>query len=289
MKRSVWLICLVWLSLQTALAKNPTKIIMTGCGMTKLIMIDRETNKVEWSHELRKTDDCNDIEITKQNNILFAYKHGARMIDWDENLLWDYKVNNKEELYTATQLSNGNYLLAICGEKDRIVELNKKGEQIDQFTFDLGIKSIHGHFRQILLTKKGTFLIPVMAKGELIEINRKGEILRTVHVGGNPFSVKKSGKNCYMVSCGDAHCWVVVDWAKGEVIERSPSNIGDVELLFVSEIVPFKDGRKLISNWNGHAKGSNQPALLEVDKENNLLWKLPSELGIEKVSALYCW
>ena len=123
-----------------------------------------------------------------------------------------------------------------------------------------------GQFRQILPTKDDTYLIPLMAKGEVIELTKSGEVIRRVTVGGNPFSVKVLPDGNWIVGCGDAHKYVIVDPATRTVKDSIMSaDLSKVDMLFVAELRPYPNGNVMISNWNGHSKDKAQPPLVEIN------------------------
>lgn len=264
------------------------KLLMSGCSWDKVVIVDKKTSKVEWTHQLQKGDDCNDVEITKAGNVLYAYKGGARLVAKSQNILWDFKVEQGQELYTATELPTGEYLLAACANPSRIITLNAKGEKIKEQNFESGITNVHGQFRQILPTKEDTYLIPLMARGEVIELTKSGEVIRRVKVGGNPFSVKVLPNGRWIVSCGDAHKYVVVDPATQSVKDSiMSSDISKVSMLFVAELHPYPNGNVMISNWNGHGKDKTQPLLVEIDSKNRVVWTLGATENNEKISTFY--
>ena len=133
----------------------------------------QKTGEIEWSHPLNKGEDCNDVEITREGNILYAYTSGARMITRDQQTVWDFKAKKGEELFTATQLPSGHYMLAICGTPSRIIELDPQGHPVEEIKFDTSITGVHDQFRQIVKTPQNTYLIPLMGKGEVVEMTKR--------------------------------------------------------------------------------------------------------------------
>lgn len=264
------------------------KMLIAGSGWDKIAVVDKQTGELDWEHILGKGEDCNDVELTDQRNILYAYTSGARLISSDQQVVWDYKVGKNEELFTATQLPGGGYLLAICGHPARIVELNKKGAQVKEFSFETGIESVHNQFRQILKTRSGTYLIPLFGTGQLIEIDGKGKELNRVSVGGTPFSVKQLKNGNRLVACGDGHNWVEVDPKSWQIVRSvSSSDIQGLSLLFVAELCRDKNGTTLVSNWNGHSTDKSQPKLAEINKDNQVVWRLKDPGGMSNVSSVY--
>ncbi len=264
------------------------KLLIGGCGWDKVAIVDKKTEAIEWIHQLNKGDDCNDVEITKAGNVLYAYKGGARLVTRSQEVIWDYKTKKGEELYTATELPSGEYLLGICAHPSRIITLNANGIQTKEQNFDSGVANVHGQFRQIYPTANHTYLIPLMGKGEVIELTQTGEVIRRIAVGGNPFSVKVLKDGSWLVACGDAHKFVVVDPGKQTVTKTlSASDLTSVSLLFVAEPFCYKNGNVLVANWNGHSKDKTQPKLIEFDSKNLVVWKMAPNEAISNISAVH--
>ena len=273
---------------ETTGRKGTEKFLIAGCGWSKIAVIDKQTQQLEWEHRLNKGDDCNDVELTRKNEILYAYIGGARLINWEQQVVWDYKVKAGEELFTATEIVRGRYLLGICGHPARIVELNRKGKVVDEFMFETGIDRVHNQFRQILKTKRNTYIVPLFGSGDVVEIDRDRKILKRVKAGGNLFSVKLLRDEFWLVGCGDAHKWVEIDSRLGRVSRTVHSDsLSGISLLFVAEVCPYENGHILVANWNGHSKDKMQPKLLEIDKQNRVVWQLENTGEIVNVSAVF--
>lgn len=264
------------------------KLLVSGCGWKQVAILDKQTGVIEWSHPLNRGEDCNDVELTKEGNILYAYTSGARMITRAQQTMWDYKVGKGEELYTATQLPFGGYMLAICGQPSRIVELDAQGRTVDEFAFDTRIARVHSQFRQVAKTRQNTYLIPLMGTGEVLEMTREKEVVNRVRCGGNPFAVQVLENGRWLVSCGDAHNFVEIDPNDRKVVRSVGSgDLNGVSLLFVAELVRYKNGNTLISNWNGHSRNKAQPLLVEVDARNQVVWMLPLNKDIVNISTVF--
>lgn len=264
------------------------KLLIAGCGWNKIGVVDKQTGHLDWEQPLSKGEDCNDIELTAQRNILYAYTTGARLITPAGQILWDYKAGTNEELFTATQQRKGGYLLAICGHPARIVELNKKGIPVKELSFETDIPNVHNQFRQIEKTKRNTYLIPLFATGELLELDETGKELDRIPVGGTPFMVKQLKTGHWLVACGDGHRWVEIDPRTRQLVRAvSSDDVPDVSLLFVSELCRYPNGTTLISNWNGHSADKSQPKLLEVDRSNQVVWRLKETGAIKNVSSVF--
>ena len=137
-------------------------------------------------------------------------------------------------------------MITMCGSPAQIVFLNKQGEVVKTIPFDPGISNIHDQFRQIVLSRNNTFLIPLMGSGEIAEMDQNGQIFRKVKVGGNLFSVHELKNGNWLVGCGDAHRFIEIEARSGKILrEVNSSMLKDVDLLFVAETIRLKNGNTL--------------------------------------------
>ncbi len=266
------------------------KIFISGCGWQQVVLIDKNTKQIEWSYDLDKSDDCENITLTKDGNLLISYKRGAKLINAKKEIIWDYKLEEKGELYAATQMSNGGFLLAHSGSPAKIIELDKKGKEIKKLSFNTGVENLHGQMRQLVKAKNGNYLFPIMAKAEVVEVSPNGTEVMRFKVEGNPFSIIELKNGNLLVACGDAHLALEVERRTGKLVRKiGQKDIEGVSLNFVAQIVEQDNDNLLICNWNGHAKGEavNQPALIEITPDNKLIWQLSEGDGIGRISCVF--
>jgi outer membrane protein assembly factor BamB len=263
------------------------KLLIGGSGWQQIAIVDKSSGKIEWNHPLDDGDECNDLEMTPDGKILYAHKQGARLIARDHQVIWEYKAGEGEELFTATRLESGNYMVALCGVPARIVELDRKGTPVKELTFNMASPDVHRQFRQILKTPHNTYLIPFMSKGKVSEIDENGRIINSVLCGGTPFSVKLTGNGHWLVSCGDGRSFVEINPETRTIVKTvETSNLNWGSLLFVAELIRYKNGNTLIANWNGHSNDKSQPLLFETDSTNHIVWRLPAHPEITNISAV---
>ena len=209
------------------------------------------------------------------------------MIDRKHQVIWDYKVDEREELHYASY-SNGNYVLAISGIPARIVELDNTGNPVKEIKFQTGITNIHNQFRQIQKTPDNTYLIPLMGKYKVSEMNEEGRFIKSALTLGTPFSVKLLDDGNWLVSCGENRVLAEIDpETKGVVktIETNDLNWGT--LFFVAEAIRYKNGNTLIANWNRNSDDKLKPQLIEINPSNQIVWRLPFNPEIISISTVF--
>ena len=264
------------------------KLAVAGSGWNDIAIISKKTGTIEWKHSLEQGTECNDIEITPDGHVLFAYSKGAKLINRNHETIWDYQAKDKEEIHTATRLKEGGYMIAICSDPARIVELDPTGKQTKEITFRTLIFDNHNQFRQVAKTDDGIYLVPLIEKRKVLQISPEGRNVGTAFIGYDLFSVKPLKNKNILVSCG----------RDGQFIELNPatphrdsmfitSEIQGGILRYVAEIHLYKNGNKLIANSNMYSDDNAQPLLIEIDKENEVVWSLPYNKEIKNITAVY--
>lgn len=276
---------LLSLSLQAA---AQDKLLVAGSGNPNILLVDKQTGKVEWKHALEKGEECNTVALTKQGNVLYSYKRGAKLITWDHRVIWDYPAPDKTELQSATLLRNGGVLLGICGHPARFIELDKNGKEVNRVLLDLDVEKPHSQFRQVFQLRNKNYLIPVMAKQKMLEVTRKGCIIAEHKTDGKAFSSLELKDGKLLLPCADGHYFMVIDRKTGRELKRvNAHDLPGVSLLFVAQILQLKNGNLLICNWYGHTKdaGVDEPQLIEIDPTGKVVWILNDKQNVGKISA----
>ena len=279
------------LLLTTSCQQKKEKLLLGGSGWNKVVILDKETKTIEWEYPLENGWECNSVAMTDNGNILFSYSKGAKLVTEDKKEIWNISAPEGCEMQTARILPDGNFLLAWCGTPAKVMEVNSKGEIISETSYETGIEQAHAQFRQVNKNKEGNYLFPLFATSDVREVNAKGELLKSVNVGGTPFSLMFLPNGNYLVACGDGHKYVELNFATGEIVKSVEQNdIEGAKLFFVAQLYPSSNGGYYICNWQGHdssATEGNYPQLIEVDKDGKKVWELNDNATFGMISSVY--
>lgn len=263
------------------------KYYIGGSGWNKIALVDAQGTQY-WSHQLEKEQECNSVTHFSKGKLLYSFKQGAKLIDENHQTIWEYRCDEGAEIHSASSTDEGNILLGICGNPAKIMEFSPKGEKLVDIPFETGVKRPHGQFRKISKTAEGTYLIPLMKKKTICEIDANGKIVRELNPGIFVFSlvVLKSGN--WLLSCGDTHKLIEINPTTQEVVwELNETDVAGLPLRFVAEAVRLENGNTIVCNWGGHAKGAEKVAqLFEIDKNKNLIWKIEDYQNYGNISTL---
>lgn len=291
--KKILLATLAFAAIACGTKKPVEKVLIAGSYWDSIAIVDKASGTVEWSMPLPgEGPECNSVEMTKNGDILFSYKKGARLVNRQGKTIWDFQETvDTAEMQTATQLPDGSFMLASCDNPSRIIELDSMGQPIKEVKFNLGIANPHGQFRKVAKSKNGNYLIPVMSYGAVLEIGPTGDSVNMYKTGGNPFSLIEKENGDLIVSCGDAHALVEVNRATGEAKKLVGQNdIAGATLQFVAGAALLPNGNIMVSNWLGHVEGECKDLqLVEFDPQNNLVWSFNDieKVRVKNISALY--
>lgn len=252
------------------------KLLIGGAGWPQIAIIDKASGEIEWSHPLTPEEECYDVDMTPDGEILYAFKLGAKLITRSHETVWTYEVNESEALYSATCLESGNYLLGIAGYPARIVELDRNGTPVKELSFQTATPELKRQFRHILKTAQNTYLLPMIDKHKVLEINESGKAINSVYCGGEPVSVAVAENGNWLVTGGDTPYIMEFDPKSHSAVRTvETKDISYGALMYVGELIPYKNGNVLITNWDGRSNEKTQPVLLEIDPDNKVVWRLP--------------
>jgi outer membrane protein assembly factor BamB len=274
----------------TGCTQKSEKLLLSGSGWNKIVIIDKATQVIEWEYPAEKGWECNSVAATPDGNILFSYSKGAKLVNIKKEELWKIDAPENCDLQSASVLPNGNYLIAWGGVPATVLEVNPQGKTVSKTEFTLDIDRAHHFFRQIIKNKKGNFVVPVYGLGELLEISPEGQILRQINVGGTPFSVVELDNGNYLVAGGDGHQYKELNFETGEIVKITDAeDIEGVKLSFVAQLLPARDGGLYVCNWQGHNRNresENYPQLIEIDSTGKIVWQINDKVNFGMISAI---
>lgn len=273
--------------LMSACSTPVSHYYLGGSGWNKIALVNSQGTMV-WSHDLEKGQECNSVTSLPGGKLLYAFKQGAKLIDENHQTLWEYTCEKGAEIHAASLTDQGTILLGVCGHPARIIEFSTEGEKLIDITFETEIKNTHSQFRQISKNKKGNYLVPLLAKKSILEIDANGTVLKEVNLDMSVFSLEVLSSGNWLLSCGDSHKLIeIVPTTKEVVWELKENDVSGVSLRFVAEAKRLENGNTIVCNWGGHSKGKSKTVqVFEIDAANNLLWKIEDYKSFGNVSTM---
>ncbi len=254
------------------------------CGEWQNRSIDRQTihvvknGSIVWSYTNPARGELGDCTMLSNGNILFSRQFGASEITPDKKIVWNYDAPPKTEIHTAFPvgprkvliMQNGNPAKALLIEKatGRILRTQPLPTRVPD--------GIHGQFRHIRMTRKGTLLVAHMDLGKVVEYDRHGKEIWSVEAPSAWAAVRLDNGNTLI--SGNQRGYVREVNPKGETVwEIQKDGLPGFPLYTVQEVSRLRNGNTLINNWAGSLpleQWKSAVQLIEVTPGKEVVWAL---------------
>lgn len=266
-------------------AQNAVKhrFLACGSGMKQIVIVDQQGH-IEWSYPIE--GECNDVSMLSDSTILYSYKHGARLISLQKETLWEYKAEADTEVQSASPLSKKRFLIMQNGTPAKLMEIDRKGRIRKTIKVETVARHPHGQFRNVRKTKAGTYLVGYFKGDKVVELNKKGDVIRTIPVKGNNFCSLRLDNGNTVVACGDNHRIVEVNPAGQIVWSLEKDELPTHPLRFVAGLQVLQNGNMVVCNWGGHGHKGEQAQIFEITRDKQVVWQVSDWANLGQISTL---
>jgi len=257
--------------------------------------------KVTKTYQIPTTDPSNgqlsefsDLHRLSNGDIVYAYKTGWRKVDADGNVIYDFKCPSDigpdgksywKECHSAQPFGTNRVLFMLNGHPAKLCLFNiREGrmemEHVMQTKSETG--SVHGEFRNVRMTKAGTYLIGHMDLNRVIEYDRDWHtIWETTNAPSVWHAVRLSNGNT-LVS-GNQHAFARELNPKGEIVwEFGNDDLKGTGIVLygVHQAVRLQNGNTVLCNWCPGRLGKQKSdwpktvQVIEVTPDKKVVWAL---------------
>jgi Mal s 1 allergenic protein-like len=253
--------------------------------------------KVVWTYEIPIRDDngnlseFSDMHMISNGDIVFAYKTGWRKINRAGETIYDYQCpslgTNTDgkliwaECHSAQPIGMDKVLFMQNGLPAKLCRYNLKTGQMEmehamRTKEPVDARSIHGQFRNVRMTRAGTYLIAHMNLGKVIEYDKDLNEIWSCDAPSVWHAVRL--KNGNTLISGNQHAFVREINPAGEIVwEVKDGELPGIKINGVHEVVRLANGHTVICNWTTRVKKPDWPKivqLIEVTPEKKVIWAI---------------
>jgi hypothetical protein len=242
-------------------------------------MVVVRDGKVAWSHTISEKDNYFvDATMLSSGNVIYARKHGATEITPDKRIVWNYDAPPGTEIHSVQPIGTDKALVMQCGNPAKLILMHKAIGKIER---ELTLPTqrpdnVHGQFRHVRMTKAGTFLVPHMDMGKVVEYDAGGKEIWSVEAKSCWAAVRLHNGNTLI--SGNQVGYVREVNPKGETVwEVTKDELPGVALHTVQEVNRLANGNTVICNWVGGVNKPEWPTVvqvIEVTPDKNVVWAL---------------
>lgn len=215
---------------------------------------------------------CNDLWILSNGNLLFSTGYGAKEVDSEGKVVWEYK--SSAEIYAVQRLPNGNTFVGECST-GQLLEVAPDGKTIVKCV-NLIPDNRGGHvfMRNARVLKNGHFLVGMYGAKKVVEFDAQGKEVWSCSTPAGVHSLSRLANGNTLVACGDngRTCFQEIDSLGKVVWELSNQDIPGAPLKFMTGFEKLPNGNYLLTNWLGHGNFGKAPHLFEITPEKKVVW-----------------
>jgi hypothetical protein len=151
-------------------AQHPMLYIGEGCNT--MFVVDQ--GKVVWTYSTGKGWEYDDIWLLSSGNILFSRMAYAAEITPQKQVVWRLDAPKGTEIHTVQPIGPDKVLLVENGLPPRLMVINVKtgAVEVDHALPAVSAtdrSTVHGQFRRVRMTGSGTYLVPFLGMGRVVE------------------------------------------------------------------------------------------------------------------------
>jgi hypothetical protein len=253
--------------------------------------------KVVWTYQIPINDangnlsEFSDMHRLSNGDIVFAYKTGWRKISPVGDTIYDYQCpsigTNSEgkriwaECHSAQPVGLDKVFFMQNGMPAKCFLLNLKTRQVEmehevKTKPPVDAQSIHGQFRNVRMTKAGTYLLAHMNLGKVIEYDAAWKEIWSCDAPSVWHAVRL--KNGNTLISGNHHGFVREINPQGEVVwEVKKGDLPGITLNGIHQATRLANGNTVICNWTAGVKKPDWPSivqLIEVTPGKKVVWAI---------------
>jgi len=243
--------------------------------------------KVAWTWSIPTKDHNNvlsefsDLHYLPNRNVLYACKTGAAEVTPAKKIIWSYECPAGTECHSAQPIGPDKVFLCQNGTPATAMLINIKTGKIEmehdlQTKNPTDPKSVHGQFRNIRMTKEGTYLVAHLNLGKVIEYNKNWDSIWSADAPSAWAATRL--KNGNTLISGNQHGYVREVNPKGEIVwELNKDDLPGFPLYTVHQVVRLANGNTVICNWGGFLRKEDWDKVvqvIEVTPDKKIAWAL---------------
>jgi hypothetical protein len=253
--------------------------------------------KVVWTYQIPIKDangnlsEFSDMHRLSNGDIVFAYKTGWRKINAAGGTIYDYQcpviATNADgkavwaECHSVQPIGPDKVFFMQNGMPAKCFVFNIKTHQFEmehevKTKAPVDARSIHGQFRNVRMTKAGTYLLAHMNLGRVIEYDKDWKEIWSCDAPSVWHAARL--KNGNTLISGNQHGFVRELSPRGEVVwEVKKGDLPGITLNGIHQAIRLANGNTVICNWTAGVKKPDWPSivqLIEVTPEKKVAWAI---------------
>jgi hypothetical protein len=250
------------------LARHPMLYIGEGCN--KMFLVNN--GKVIWTYSTGKGWEYDDIWLLSNGNILFSRMGWAAEVTPQKKIVWRIDAPQGTEIHTIQPLGLDKVLLMQNGTPPKLMVINKKTGAVEvEKAMPNDGKGVHAQFRRLRMTAQGTYLVPFLQMGKVVEYDKSFNEIWSYKINSPWAAIRLHNGNTLITDERDALT---------REVNRKGETVWEIKLSELPDYARLADSQSCVRLANGNTilcsrgNGGKRPQLVEVTSDKKVVWVL---------------
>lgn len=254
------------------LAEHP--MLYIGEGYNKMFLV--AGGKVVWTYQTGGGNEYDDVWLLSNGNILFTRMQYIAEITPKKEVIWRYDAPSGTEIHACQPIGLDKVVLIQNGlpPKLMVINIKTKAVEVEHVLSAKSLddpKTVHPQFRRVRYTAQGTYLVPCLGQGVVIEYDKNFKEIWKYEIPTPWAAIRLKNGNTLITDERDKLTREVNP--KGETVwELKPEDIpAEYRFINTQTCTRLANGNTIICSRGGGGKG---PQLVEVTPDKKVVWVL---------------
>jgi len=261
-----------------------------GEGNNTLYVVNH--GRVIWTYEFPKGGEIDDAWMLSNGHIVCTTMNHCYEVTPDKKIVWSYDCPTNTQIHALQPVGLDQVMVVENGLPPHLYILDKK-DNSRTLEHELPAisatdqKTVHTQFRNCRVTAQGTYLLPFLKEGRIVEYDKDWTQIWTVDAE-TPWSAVRL-KNGNTLVPGDNHAYVHEINPKGEIVwSIEKTDLPDIQLRDVQTANRLANGNTVFCNRGGASKDNRFAVvqLVEVTPDKKVVWALRDWMNLGSATGV---
>jgi hypothetical protein len=256
----------------SGMAQHP--MLYIGEGYNKIFLVNE--GKIEWTYSTGSGWEYDDVWMLSNGNVLFSRMQYIAEVTPNKQVVWRYNAPAGTEIHTCQPIGLNKVLFVINGLPPKLMVVDIRTDKVEvQHELPAAsmtdTKTVHAQFRRVRYTAQGTYLVPFLEMGQVIEYDKQFKEIWKYAIKSPWAAVRLRNGNTLITDENDI-LTREVNPQKETVWETTPSDLPEAyRYIDTQSATRLANGNTIICSRGGNGKG---PQLVEITPDKKVVWVL---------------
>lgn len=261
-------------------------MLYIGEGYNKMFLVDK--GKIIWTYSTGPGNEYDDVWMLSNGNILFTRMQYIAEITPDKKVIWRYDAPAGTEIHACQPIGRDKVLFIENGLPPhlRVVNIKTNAIEVDHVLpapSSTDLHSVHPQFRHVRYTAQGTYLVPFLTMGKVIEYDKNFNEVWSYDVPTPWAAIRLKNGNTLITDEHDVKTLEVTP-DKKIAWQITPSDLPpQYDYQNSQSATRLANGNTILCSRGGRHHG---PQLVEVTRDKKVVWVLQDWTHFGPASAV---